>query len=459
MYPEFNIVTGTDSYKVSHWKQYPEGTTNVFSFLESRGGRYAEVIFFGLQYILKKYFTGCVVTEEKIAEAKDLFEAHFGSSQLFNEAGWRYILTEHKGVLPVRIKAIPEGTKVPVGQAIVTIENTDPNTPWLTNYIETILMQVWYPTTVATQSYYMKQTILQYLEETGTPEDILFKLHDFGYRGSTSVESAGIGGAAHLVNFLGTDTFEAIRVLRYFYNEKMAGFSIPAAEHSTITSWGRSNEGKAFANMLHKYPAGLVAVVSDSYNIYNACENIWGEELKTEVLGRNGTVVIRPDSGEPTEVLPRILTILGEKFGYSVNAKGYKVLNPKVRVIQGDGIDSESVGVILEALKVSGWSADNIAFGSGGGLLQNVNRDTQKFALKCSSVVISGVEQDVYKDPVTDHGKRSKTGRLILVRNADGKFETVREELGGENLLQTVFLNGSLLIDQSLAEIRERARQ
>lgn len=451
-----NIMLATDSYKVSHYRQYPAGTTRVFSFFESRGGRYPETVFFGLQYLIKKHLLGVVVTEEKIEEAKEIFAAHFGSDKMFNEAGWRHILTVHNGRLPIEIRAVKEGSRIPTSNVLVTVVNTDPEVPWLTNYIETLLVQLWYPTTVATQSYFMKQTILRYLEETGTPELVDFKLHDFGFRGSTTVESAGIGGAAHLVNFKGTDTVEALLVAKNFYSEKMAGFSIPAAEHSTITSWGRDGEVEAYRNMLRKYPDGLVAVVSDSYDIFFACENIWGGILRDEVLARNGTLVIRPDSGDPVTVILRVFEILGRKFGFEVNSKGYKVLNPKVRVIQGDGIDYLSIGDILEAMKRAGWSADNIAFGSGGGLLQKIDRDTQKIAFKCCAVEVSGEWVDVMKDPITDPGKRSKAGRLALVHR-NGKYETVREEeVFGDDLLVTVFKNGNLLVDYTLANVRER---
>ncbi|MBC7981466.1 nicotinate phosphoribosyltransferase [Candidatus Parcubacteria bacterium] len=454
-----NFLLKTDSYKVPHFQQYPANTTYVHSFFESRGGRYPAVLFFGLQSMIKEHLLGQVVTEESIEEAKELFALHFGSTALFNEPGWRYILEKHDGRLPIEIKAVLEGTKVPVSNVLMTVTNTDPNVPWITNYVETLLVQLWYPITVATQSYYMKQVILRYLEETGTPEDVDFKLHDFGYRGSTSVDSAGIGGAAHLVNFKGTDTLKALLIARNHYGEEMAGFSIPAAEHSTITSWGKDHEVDAYENMLNLYPTGFVAVVSDSYNIYEACEKIWGGILKNKVLARDGTLVIRPDSGDPIEVLPRVLEILGEKFGYTTNGKGYKVLNPKVRLIQGDGIDHESVGVILEALKIAGWSADNLAFGSGGGLLQKLNRDTQKFAFKCSAALVNGLWQDVIKDPVTDPGKRSKAGVLALVHNGEG-YQTIREEdLNGQwNELRTVFRNGELLVNQPFAAIRKQAQ-
>ena len=367
---EINTVELSDSYKVSHWNQLPPGTMKIHSYFESRGGVFSEVTFYGLQYYLKRYLSGRIVTPENVDEAADDFEAHFGTNSIYNRAGWDRILTVHGGRLPIIIKAVPEGTNVPARNVLMTVENTDPELPWVTNYVETLLSMIWYPSTVATQSRYMRLRVLNYLEATGDTSLIDFKVHDFGFRGSTSVESAGIGDSAHLVSFKGTDTFQGIRVARKYYGEPMAGFSIPAAEHSTITSWGYENEKDAYANMLKAFPTGLVAVVSDSYDIYNACREIWGKELKEAVLARDGVLVVRPDSGYPPDVVVRVLQILGDAFGYEVNKKGYKVLNPKVRVIQGDGIDYEMLDKVLVAMKIAGWSADNVAFGSGGGLLQ-----------------------------------------------------------------------------------------
>ncbi len=451
-----NLLLLTDSYKVSHWKQYPKGTTHVFSFFESRGGRFPTTTFFGLQYFLKRYLVGQAVTKANIEEAKEIFGKHLGPN-LFNEAGWLYILERYNGKLPVIIKAIPEGMTIPTSNVLMTVENTDPEVPWLTNYLETLLSEVWYPTTVCTQSRAMRALILKALERTGDPNLIDFKLHDFGFRGSTSPESAGLGGAAHLVNFKGTDTMAALIAARDYYGEEMAGFSIPAAEHSTITSWGKAREADAYANMLSAFPTGLVAVVSDSYDIYNACEEIWGKQLWEKVMERDGTLVVRPDSGHPPTVVVKVLNLLGEAFGFSENAKGFKVLHPKVRVIQGDGIDYIMLEEILEAIAKAGWSADNIAFGSGGGLLQKVDRDTQKFAFKCSAVRVNALWEDVMKDPVTDHGKKSKAGRLKLIER-NGVFSTVREEdCKDENLLVPIFRNGELLVDHSFADIRARA--
>lgn len=455
---ENNLLLLTDSYKFTHWKQYPKATQKVYSYFESRGGKFDATLFFGLQILLKKYLEGQVVTQEKIDEAEAIVAAHLGDKNLFNREGWEYILKRHEGRLPVRIKAVPEGTIVPTHNALMTIENTDVKCFWLTNYLETLLVQTWYPTTVATLSYSMKKLILDYLEQTGNPSLVDFKLHDFGFRGVSSVESAGIGGVAHLVNFKGTDTVEALRYAKYYYKEPMAGFSIPAAEHSTITSWGKQYEVDAFKNMLTQFPTGFVAVVSDSYNIYEACEQKWGTTLKDEVLNRKGTLVVRPDSGYPPEVVIKILDILGSKFGYTVNSKGFKVLDDHIRVIQGDGIDFEMTKTILEQMKLNGWSADNIAFGMGGALLQKLNRDTQKFAFKASSVIIDSVTYPVFKDPVTDSGKTSKKGRFKLTQNEEGNIITVPEGTQvSEDLLKTVFWDGALTNEESLDKIRERA--
>lgn len=457
-----NIILLTDSYKLSHWKQYPPKTEKVYSYFESRGGQFKLNVFFGLQAIIKKYLTGPVVTKEGIDEAEEFAKLHFGHDNCFNREGWEYILTKHGGNLPVVIKAVLEGTVVPSHNVLMTIENTDPKCWWLTNYLETLLVQVWYPTTVATQSWYMKQLIGQYLKATGDPSLIDFKLHDFGFRGVSSVETAGLGGMAHLVNFLGTDTIEGILYAKRYYDSDVCGFSIPASEHSTITSWGKENEVKAYRNMLTQYPTGLVACVSDSFNIYEACEKLWGGDLRMKVLERDGTLVIRPDSGDPPTVINKILVILGNQFGLTVNDKGFKVLNPKVRVIQGDGIDYEMIGVILNKMTEAGWSTDNIAFGSGGGLLQKLNRDTCKFAFKCSSVTVDGQEHDVFKEPITDPGKNSKSGRLSLVPIDLDKactFRTVPQTSRSDDQLMPVFENGQLLVDLKFQNIKDRAKR
>ncbi len=448
-----NILLNTDSYKSSHFLQYPPKSEYVSSYIEARGGDISQTLFFGLQAFIKEYLL-TPFTQNDIDEAKEILIAH---GLPFNEQGWQYILDKYQGFLPLEISAVPEGMLVPLRCPLVQVINTDPKLAWLTSYIETALLRaIWYPTTVASISYDIKQTIKAYLDETSdnAKAQLPFKLHDFGARGTSSRESAMLGGMAHLVNFQGTDTLLAIIGARRYYSADMAGFSIPASEHSTMTSWGKDKEEDAYANMIEQFGAEgkLFAVVSDSYDIYNAVSNIWGKKLKEKVKKSGATLVIRPDSGEPKKMVLEIMQRVYEAFGGAKNSKGYIVLDSSVRIIQGDGVDAKAIKEILEALKIKGFSAENIAFGMGGGLLQHPNRDNFAFAMKASAICIDGIWRDMYKDPISDSRKRSKKGRLALTK----KFQTLRiEELGDENnLLEVVFRNGELLRDYSFDEVR-----
>lgn len=454
-----NILLNTDSYKASHYLQYPENTQFISSYIEARAGKFDKAIFFGLQAFIKQYLLK-PFTQQDIDEAAEIFAAH---GLPFNQSDWELILQDYDGFLPIEIEALPEGRVTDIGTALVQVVNTDARFPWLTSYVETALLRaVWYPTTVATVSWRIKRILADYVELTSDAgvEQILFKLHDFGARGVSSNESAALGGAAHLVNFMGTDTVAGLMAARRYYNADMAGFSIPAAEHSTMTSWGQEREADAYANMLKQFgrEGGLLAVVSDSYDIYNAVSEIWGKQLKQQVLESGATLVIRPDSGDPATVVVDILERLYDAFGGNVNSKGYRVLNDAVRVIQGDGINESSIAEILHAMKNAGFAIDNIAFGMGGALLQQVNRDTLSFAMKASAIQQDGKWRDVFKDPVTDSGKRSKKGRLAVVENEQG-LETIRESKLSErsNQLRKVFRNGELLIDQSFDDVRALA--
>lgn len=466
-----NLILNTDSYKASHFKQYPPGTQYVSSYIEPRGismdcpipNHYdLEIVNFGLQMFVKEYLMK-PITKADIDEAEEVFVSH---GEPFNRKGWEWILNKHAGFLPLYIEALPEGMLLKPGIPQVQVMNTDENVPWLTSYIETALLRaIWYPSSVATISREMKKLIYAHLKATcdDPAGQIPFKLHDFGARGVSSLESAGIGGLAHLVNFMGTDTVTALMYARKYYDEKMAGFSIPAAEHSTITSWGKDLETDAYRNMLHQFgkPGGLVAVVSDSYDIYNAAEHIWGDTLREEVLRTGGTLVVRPDSGDPVNVNIRLIDILGEKFGYSLNQKGFKVLNPAVRIIQGDGVTYNSVDKILSNFRANGWSAENIAFGMGGALLQKVNRDTFKYAMKANAMAYdSNTWIDVYKDPVTDSGKRSKIGRQKVVMSPNGELRAEREEVWTQqsNLMETVYHTGIRDKNETFQTVRDRAK-
>lgn len=464
----FNLATEGDSYKWSHWNQYPQGTSRMMSYFESRGGRFDTCTLFGLQYVLHKYVSRAV-TPEGVEEAKKFAQTH---REPFNEAGWHYICEKYDGRLPVRIRAIEEGTVVPTGNALLTIECDDPMCFWVVSWLETMLVRLWYPSTIATTSRESKKVLKKYLElSADAPEaELPFKLHDFGSRGVATLEQARLGGAAHLLSFLGSDTIEGIRMANHYYDCEMAGFSIPATEHSTVSMWGREREYEMFEQYVDTYltraetPEGvplLAACVSDTYDIF-AATNAWSSgRLKKKLEGSGGTLVIRPDSGNPLEVLPRMFEIMQANLRDEVttNSKGYKVLPAYLRLIQGDGIDMNSMEEILKCLTDLGWSASNIAFGSGGGLLQKVNRDTQKWAFKCCFAEVKGSPVDVRKDPVTDIGKRSKAGRLDLVKR-EGTFETVAlgvdDEAHPETVMRTVFDHGEILVHTTLAECRER---
>ena len=455
-----NLILNSDSYKASHWLQYPPGSEYMSSYVEARKGDY-EVVFFGLQAFIKEYLQAPITTAH-IDEAEMVITAH---GLPFNRSGWERLVDKHGGYLPVRIQAVPEGMRVPVSNVVCQIVNTDPEFYWLPSYLETSLLRaIWYPSTVASLSYYCKTIIKAALEKSAdSTASLPFKLHDFGARGASSMETVALGSLAHLVNFSGTDSMTALVAASRWYgmDKDMPAFSIPAAEHSTMTAWGRDHEQQAFANMLEQFggEGKIVAVVSDSYDLWNAIDNIWGDALKEQVETMGGTLVIRPDSGDPAKVVREALERLSVKFGTTINSKGYKILPDYVRLIQGDGINPQSLGKILDTIMKAGFSAENVTFGMGGGLLQQVTRDTMSWAMKASAVRIDGQWKEVFKDPITSRSKRSKKGRLALVKDSKGQLETIKEDLLDDvkhNLLEDVFIDGKLLREDSLTEIRSR---
>jgi nicotinamide phosphoribosyltransferase len=456
-----NLILATDSYKHSHFLQYPPEARAISAYVEARPNDFAdEVLFLGLQPFLIDYLAR-PISQADIDEAEAICAAH---GVPFNRAGWQIILDEHGGFLPLEIRALPEGMIVPTGVPLVQVETTDPRLPWLATFIETALLRaVWYPTTVATLSRQCRLIIRAGLDQTSDdPEgQLAFKLHDFGARGVSSGESAALGGMAHLVNFMGTDTMEGLMAARRYYGADVAGFSIPAAEHSTMTSWGREREEAAYANMLDAFEGEgrLVAVVSDSYDLDAALTGIWGGSLRDKVLARKGTLVVRPDSGDPVETPLRTVKTLWEAFGGTINAKGFRVLDPHVRVIQGDGMTPATIARLIDRLIAEGFAIDNIAFGMGGGLLQLVNRDTLRFAMKANAMRdAEGVWHDVAKAPATDPGKASKAGRQAVVR--DGERLVARRQNAvteAENLIVPVWRDGQLLVRHSFDAVRARA--
>ena len=460
---ENNICLLTDSYKVTHHYFYPKGTEKIYSYLESRvGAEFNKTIFYGLQYILKKYLEGQIITQEKIDEADNLIANHIGPD-IFNRDGWQYILDEHDGHLPIEIKAVAEGTPVDVGNALMTVENTDDKSYWLPNYLEPLLLQVWYPSTVATLSAEVRKLCNFYLEVTGSVKDNLdFMLHDFGYRGATSTESSMLSGSAHLLSFSGTDTIAALTIPENYYNDSnLYGFSVQATEHSVMTSLGPEGEISQILNVIDNAKDGVLSLVIDSYNYRNFLEESGksGTELNEAILnfldGEDNKVVFRQDSGEPVSTTIDCLNLLSEGFGSHLTDKGYKVFDLNIGLLWGDGLNYQKIRDILFAMKSAGWAAQNIIFGMGGGLHTAVNRDTQRNAFKCSAQLRDGVWHDIFKNPL-DSSKKSKTGRFKLIRE-NNSFRTVPIDSEGEDYLQTVFKDGELLIDDTFADIKQRA--
>ena len=457
---DVSLLLETDSYKASHWLQYPEDLTAMGAYLESRGGDHPEVLFFGLQMLLAELLARPVSAAD-LAEAEEIWRLH---GLPFHAVGWQRLVDVHGGWLPLRIRAVPEGSRVPTGQVLMTVESTDPQLAWLVTWVETALLRVWYPITVATRSWHFRDVLLHALERSADdPAAALpFRLHDFGSRGVSSAATAAIGGLAHLVAFRGTDTAAALVAARRYYGCPMAGFSIPAAEHSTILAWGERHEAEAYRCMLDRFarPGAVLAVVSDAYDLWNAVDHLWGGELREQVIASGATLVIRPDSGDPLGIVPELLRRLEARFGSHTNSRGYRVLK-HVRVIQGDGITAQTLPLVLEAVLAAGYSAENVAYGMGGGLLQQLNRDTQRFAYKVSWVERGGRVVPVAKRPITDPAKASKAGILDLVRQ-DGEYRTVVRPAPGvyaDSCLVTVYENGRLADPVTLDQVRERALQ
>lgn len=455
----YNLILDSDAYKTPMFLQYPPEVKNLFSYIESRFGKYDETVFYGLQYYLKKYLS-TKITKEMIDEAE--YEINL-QGMFFNRQGWEHIINEYGGTLPLLIKSIPEGTVVNNKTAVVTVETKDEKCKWLGQYIETALLRaIWYPTTVATISYkILKDTIYPFSQKSmDDPSLYRFKLVDFGARGGSSLESVNLAGSAHLLSFEASDTMSCNTFIRKYYNKK--GFisgSIPAAEHSTITSWGRTKECNAIKKMLDLYASNdseykrpMTAIVADSYDIVNTIENIFGGILKQQIVSSDTIIFCRPDSFVPLAMVVMALEKLGQEFGYTVNSKGYKVIN-NVRIVQGDGVDDKSIKEIVQYMDMAKWSLDNITFGMGGALHQKLNRDTNGFAQKCTAKQVDDRGElkwvPFQKDPITDSSKKSKSGKLDVYYDQKTKlFKTISgfsaESLGKKSALVPMFDIGTV---------------
>ena len=455
-----NPILNTDSYKFGHYLQYPPGTRAISSYITTRGhSETAELVFFGLQMFLKEYLSK-PFTAADIAEGETVAALH---GQPFNRAGWEHILNAHGGYFPLRVEAIAEGSLLRRDVPMVQVVNTDPQVPWLTSYVETAMLRaVWYPSTVASAARRIRQTMLPFLEKSCEDPQAMSRtrLVDFGARGVASLEQAGIGAAAHLVQFDQTDTLTGILFAREYYGAEMAGFSVPASEHTTMTAWGQSDEAAAYANMIDNFARfGAYSVVSDSYDINNAVAEIWGKQLQAKVRAAGGTLIVRPDSGDPIDTPVQVVAQLAYAFGTHLNGKGYKVLDNSVRVLQADGLSLQDITMILGRLESMGFSAENIAFGMGASQLQKLSRDTYSFTMKGSARQEErGIWHDISRRPAMRREKLPNSGRQAVILEEGGLAPVRLEELGArQNYLEPVWEDGKLLRDWDFEEIRARA--
>lgn len=484
------ITLLADFYKLSHRKQYPEGTTKVYSTLTPRSNKYApysdEIVWFGLQYFIKEYlidrFNKDFFNKPKkdvVKEYKRLVEYSLGKEY----SDTKHIEELHDlGYLPIKISALPEGSLVPMRVPVMTIENTHDKFFWLTNFLETILSAtIWLPTTSATLAYSYRKILNDYaMKTTGSLAGVDFQGHDFSMRGMSSEQSAATSGAGHLLSFKGTDTIPSILFLEKYYNAnieaELVGTSIPATEHSVMCSYEKQNEKELLKHLLENvYPTGIFSVVCDTWDFWKVVTE-YLPELKEVILNRNGKLVVRPDSGNPVDIIcgtkvkdvntpeeKGLVELLYEIFGGEVNKEGFKVLDPHIGAIYGDSITLEIAKEICEKLYKKGFATTNVVFGIGSYSYQYATRDSFGFAVKATYAVVNSEERMLFKDPKTDSGiKKSQKGLVVVSKDKDHKyiyedgFVNNSEYKIKDNLLRTIFFNGKLLRQTSLSEIREK---
>ena len=457
-----SLIFRLDSYKFSHPFAYPSGIKAMTSYGEARISENEVVVPFGWQFLAKRYLSQ-TITMAHVDAAERFAIAHFGRP-LFAREAWKKVVTVYNGKLPLIIRAVPEGTIMHGKQPIYTVTVFDKDLFWLSAGFETMIQRgFWYPTTIVTQDYHIKQIIRRFYEQTGADMNMIpFSYHDFGGRGVTCAEQAEIGGASHLVNFLGSDTVEGILAANFYYKDEMAGFSVYATEHSVECSFGGGTEdAKAYIRQQLKnaIPGSIVSIVIDGYDVYREA-NLLCAEFKDDIINSQAKVVFRPDSGDMLEVVPKILAMQEKAFGVVKTSTGHKKIQ-YVGVIQGDGVDHFMIQTMLDKItRVLGYSADCVIFGSGGALLQKVNRDTLKFAQKACAILTDSGWVGIAKDPITDHGKKSKEGVLTLAKNKNtGQLETVRLDVEPlpeyyEDIMQLVYYKGELYNETTLAAVR-----
>jgi len=472
-----NPLLALDVYKMGHMEQYVPGCNKVYSYLLARSDKvFPQTVFFGLQYYLTQYLS-LPLTHEMGDEFLENRESILGVPNSPEVIRKMRALCD-LGYWPLQIRAVPEGTVMKTRNVLMTITNTHPDFYWCVGFIESLILKVWYSTTVASHSYAYRKIVDTHF--AATVDDAMsflkhFTVHDFGYRGDSSEEGAALSGVGHLLSFTGSDTVPALQFARQFYKAKKDDFvmsSVPASEHSVMCSFGRGDEIGAFRNMLRLYPTGIISIVSDTFDVYHVLTE-FATELREEILARpeGSKVVFRPDSGNPEYIIcgdPNAplgsleskggIRLLDEVFGHTVNAKGFKVLNAKVGMIYGDGMYRARYERVLARLEEMGYATCNLVIGVGG-ILRNHSRDDFGFAIKATHVEVDGMPRDIEKDPVTDKSKKSHKGLIALAFDGDGEYITVdgcTPEEEEASLLPTVYLNGDVLILYTLTEIRAR---
>jgi len=462
---DFNLILATDIYKFSHPSAYAPNVTGMYAYQEART-KGDIIVPFGAQMLVMKTLANNV-TKKMVDHAEKFCRKN---NAAFDRAKWDYIIEKYDGYLPVTVRTVAEGTPVMSGNVILTVECTDPEVFWLASYIETFLLRgIWYPTTIATQGRLMKQKFAHFYEISGAMLDnLVWAMNDFGARGVTSAEQAEIGGAAHMVNFKGSDTTEGIDAANIYYNDVMSSdFAVSATEHSIECSFGLEDAGEReyLKHTIELFmPRGIGSIVIDGKDVYRAVRTLCEPEFVNLVKTSGGKLVARPDSGDMMEIVPWILQQFEAAYGYALNRKGFKQLN-NVGVIQGDGIDLLSSQSLMGKIVALGYSADVFVMGSGGGLLQKVNRDTFKFAQKASAILVDRKWVPIAKDPVTDPGKKSKAGRVSLAHKIGGTSpqDYVSYDIdlgvpsGYEDALVTIYDHGKLMNFITLAEVRKNA--
>jgi nicotinamide phosphoribosyltransferase len=482
MYMKTNPLLLTDYYKVGHVFQYPPNTTLVYSNLTPRKSRFDdidEMVFFGLQYFIKEYlidyFNNNFFSQPKEKVLAD-YKRRIVTSLGTHLPTYAHIERLHDlGYLPVEIKALPEGSKVPMRVPCLTIVNTLPEFYWLTNFLETILSAIiWQPCTSATIAHQYRKLLNRYAAETGMPpEFIQWQGHDFSFRGMSSLESAVISGMGHLLSFSGTDTIPAIEALEQYYHadadKELIGGSVAATEHSVMCSGSKDGELETFKRLITEvYPAGIISIVSDTWDLWKVCME-YLPALKEIILQREGKVVIRPDSGDPVKIIcgdpegktgperKGVVELLWDVFGGRITSKGYKLLDAHIGAIYGDSINLERAEAICEQLKQKGF-ASQVVFGIGSYTYQYNTRDSFGMAMKATYVEINGEGREIFKNPVTDDGTKQSATGLLQVKKENGKYILLdkvswKEEQNSE--LKTIFKDGRLVKEYTLAEIRK----